>query len=139
MKMILKDEDFASKNDVFGANDFLIQDIVKGKYNEPKWAYFYGAYKDDYDTEAAELMNNYSNLASRFKGAILLSISYQDFDTPIFAVKEMTSDESKEIDVLQQKNFTARLDFFYVQNLKGKVGKYSLCVNWGGKEQHTGK
>ena len=38
------------------------------------WAYFYGAYKDDYDSEAAELMNSYSNLASRFKGAILLSI-----------------------------------------------------------------
>ena len=98
--MILKDHDLMSKNDVYGSNTFNLKDIVRGKYKEPKWAYFYGAYKDDYDSEAAELMNNYPNLASRFKGAILLSITLQNFDQPIFARKDMTEDEPKEINIL---------------------------------------
>jgi hypothetical protein len=79
MSLSLKDQDTKlTKNEYFGTTTFQILDIKNGKYIRPFWAYIYGAHSSVKDEEVKKNMNKFPELASRFKGAVYLSIEMID-------------------------------------------------------------
>ncbi len=75
LRISFKDHDTFGKNDYIGSFHFLLNKIKSGDYFYPVWNYFYGAYDKSVNKKIRKTMNKYPDMASRFKGALLLSIS----------------------------------------------------------------
>lgn len=133
LKMGFKDYDLIGKNEYFGSFDFRLEDIKNGFYKDPKWAYFYGAYEDTVDKDIRKAMNQYSDMASRFKGALLLSIFMEERDETSFTTHEMTKAVVDQSLNLRKIEFKAVLDLEFVQNLKSVAESHYAELNWGGR------
>ena len=72
--MSFKDYDRFGKNDFIGSLYFKLQDIERGIYKNAQWNYFYGAPKNAKDEKIEKKMNEFPEISSSFKGALLVSV-----------------------------------------------------------------
>ena len=133
LQMGFKDYDTFGKNEYFGSFDFQLEDIKNGYYKDPKWTYFYGAHEKTMNKKIQKAMNQYSDLASRFKGALLVSIYMEERVETSFRTLEMTREDVDLLKNLEKIEFKAILDLEFVQNLKSKASSHYVEINWGGK------
>lgn len=135
VKVNFKDHDAIGKNEYIGSTSFKIDEIAQGKYANPRWTYFYGAHEDCESKEMKEKMNRIPEIASRFKGALLLAVELKSVESAAFKTEAMKNDEYNLYkDVLVDENFHASFFIEYIQNIKSSGKKHRLCFNWGGKE-----
>ena len=138
LKLSFKDHDGSfNDNDYIGSKYFKLSDIYKGVYRFPTWNFIYGAHKKTVDKEVQKQMNIYPEIASQFKGALLMSITMEECDEPSFTREDFTKEISVEGDSLVETEFTARFDIEFIQNLKSKSKKHKICLNWGGDNYFT--
>ena len=92
--MSFKDYDRFGKNDFMGSLYYTLQDIERGVYKEPQWSYFYGAPKNAKNEEIEKKMNQYPEISSSFKGALLLAVEMQDVDDAEFMIEEFAEEDN---------------------------------------------
>lgn len=135
LKMSFKDQDGSfNDNDYIGSKYFKLLDIYKGLYRFPTWNYLYGAHKKTVDKVIQKKMNVFPEIASQFKGALLMSISMEECDEPSFTRDDFTKEISVEGESLVEREFTARFDVEFIQNLKSVAKPHKICINWGGEK-----
>ncbi len=83
-------------------------------YKNPQWIHFYGAHDETVDKKVKEKMNKFPEIASRFKGSLLLSLNMEIDDEPSFRVEDMHNKEKDEENNLTYTTFQARLDIEFV-------------------------
>lgn len=133
--MNFKDYDAVGKNEYIGSNSFSLRDIENGVYNTPTWQYFYGAHEKADDDEMKEKMNRIPEIASRFKGSLLMAIELKNLEDVSFKTEPMIEDEFNIInEVLVNVEFCGSFFFEYIQNIKSKNKAHKIHLTWGGKE-----
>ena len=136
MSLSLKDQDNKfKKNEFFGTTTFQILDIKKGKYSKPFWAYIYGAHSDVKDDEVQKNMNKFPELASRFKGAIYMSIEMIDAVSQGNFKEKIRSEEV--IRPPPMTKFKICLELYSIHNIhyqdESENGNHYVNIDWGGK------
>ena len=133
-----KDHDSLGSNDYIGCHSFKLDKIVRGDYAQPKWQYFYGARPDAEQEQFREQMNQIPEIASTFKGALLMSIQIKESPNPVFAVKPMTGLEVQKCkNEIVDVEFHASFFLEYIQNFRSEPEKHKICVSWGGEVKQT--
>lgn len=131
MKVTFKDNDLLGNNETIGSTFYLLEEIFNGKYSKPHWTYFYGGHDKVNDKEFLRLMNKNSELGSKTKGALLLSMDIFDAEDTKFAVEDMSKEEVLEENDVTKLEFTAKIDIEYIENLKSDASELKLCTKWG--------
>ena len=155
LKMTLLDSDYSKADDVFGTHEFLMSEIIAGKYSTPFWCYIYGAPEDAPISAQIEKMNAFPELASAFKGAIYMSINIIDDENSEMQslfnaleaqkVAQASASGIKNEDFsapMQMRRFIVNFEVFSIQNLHFKnkklnEGEFILRANWAGKISET--
>ena len=130
-----KDYDTIGKNEHIGCKSILLADIENGRYAFPTWQYFYGAHEDADDKDYKKQMNTIPEIASWFKGALLLAIEMIDVESPSFTTTKMSGDEYNMIEeAVQTVEFKTSIFLEYIQNLLSKTEDHYVSLYWGGKQ-----
>lgn len=83
------DEDGAS-DDAIGSILFDLQDIVDGKFkNLFFWKNIYGSPKGQSDSEHKKAMNLNPDIASMWKGRVLMEIVCEETEKPVAKIKDI--------------------------------------------------
>lgn len=141
LKLTLYDYDSFKSDDVFGAQTLKIPDIVKKKYKEGHWLYFYGAHDFAPISEAKDKMNEYPELASAFKGALYVVIDLIPLEGKFGTFcRGINRDEFIVPPPLKQ--YRVRFEIFSVQQViyktkKFNTNKHKVVINWGGNIKET--
>lgn len=129
----MKDKDY-TEDETFGTVTIPLNTIRDGKYTNPSWVYFYGAQCEVDNKQEKQNMNTYSELASRFKGALYLKIEES---------KESFGNRSP-CEFLEQKSlaenpaptiFIAQIRIYFITNityLNECSDGHELRIDWGG-------
>ena len=137
LKLNFKDYDAIGKNEYIGSISFKMDEIAQGKYANPMWTYFYGAHEETEDKEMKKKMNRIPEIASRFKGALCLAIELKTVESASFKTEDMTSEDYNLYkEIIVNEVFHASFFVEYIQNIKSRAKKFSLCFNWGGKDNY---
>lgn len=136
MSLSLKDQDGKFQdNEYFGTTTFQILDIKRGKYAKPFWAYIYGGHSDVKDKDVKDSMNKFPELASRFKGAIYLSIEMIDAINQGNFKEKIRSEQVVRPPPMSK--FKICLEMYSVHNIhyidESENGGHYINVDWGGK------
>ena len=92
------------KDEVVGSLLFDIQDIVDGKYNGKYfWKNIYGSPLNQSNSQAKRDMNENPELASNWKGRVLMSIECTETEKPL--CKRRNIDDEKIIEAKAYTNF----------------------------------
>ena len=131
-----KDHDNMGKNDYIGCRSFRLDQIVNGDFIEPRWHHFYGARPDAKFEKFRDQMNQVPEIASTFKGSLLMSLKISDCPSPSFGIKKMTSAEFQVAqDTLVDVEFSVSVFLEYVQNFNSNSTKpHVACLSWSDKE-----
>jgi hypothetical protein len=112
-----------------------IAKISQDKYKTPRWHHFYGGWDDAEDKTVVESMNKHPEIASRFKGAVFLSVEMVDAITQGNFKEKMAANEIMR--PLAPIRYKICAEIYSVHNLhyedKGENGSHSVHLNWGGK------
>lgn len=122
-------------SELVGSFHFEWDDIIAGKYSEYFWSNIYGA-PPLVSNDFSDIMNNISNLASHWRGRVLLKIT-TNHDVKKAKLKcEKISDP--EIDVFVRDNFEVgeeydlRCRVFSGHAFPIQKGKFAIIVEWSG-------
>ncbi|CAG9332379.1 unnamed protein product [Blepharisma stoltei] len=133
------DHDPMNKDDQVGSLIFKWDDIEAGKYSDYFWSNIYGAQKD-LSNEQATRMNNNPDLASNWRGRILMKMEVTNPEKPCLDLKKI---EEKGINDFIRKNYEIettyeiRAQVYTAVGLSTACNKYSVVVSWSGKEVET--
>ena len=135
-KLVLRvfDKDY-SGSELVGSFNFDWDDVIGGKYSDYFWTNIYGApplISNDY----SDIMNNISNLASHWRGRVLLKINTNPDVNKAKLKCEKISDP--EIAVFVRDNFEVgeeyelRCTVFSGHAFPISKGKFAITVEWSG-------
>lgn len=96
------DSDNFSASELAATLDFEVEDVINGRYSELFWAYLYGG-PVNCSNDQALIMNAHPDIASNFRGRILLSLEVGSEETvkPISMVEPMPHDEDYEYFIME--------------------------------------
>ena len=103
---IIKDHDTLVKDDLIGSIEIEVNDIIGpiNKYKDFKFIDIYGS-PENKDGKMHNLMNNNSEIGSKWNGRILLKIDCIDTDTPSTQVRKIEDEKLiNEAKLLSRKN-----------------------------------
>ena len=135
------DHDIPDGDDLVGTLKFLYEDIVEGLYENYFWMNIYGAPKQ-LDNEEATKMNTMPELASAWRGRILLSIKIKKSKKPKLQEKPI---EDPTIGDFYRENFEEltpyeiRCQVFSGVALPEECSEYSVQISWCHKSDETDK
>ena len=92
----LEDWDSTSSNDLIGTVTFRWVDIEAGMYSNYFWANIYGAPLET-SGENTDFMNRHPNLASYWRGRILLRVQVEPSDKPKLAIEDIPGEEIRDL------------------------------------------
>jgi hypothetical protein len=135
-KLVLRlfDKDLAN-SELVGSFYFEWDDIIADKYSDYFWSNIYGA-PPRISNSFSNIMNNNSNLASHWRGRVLLKIITDHSVKKAKLKRENISDP--EIDVFVRDNFEVgeeyelRCRVFSGHAFPIKKGKFGIIVEWSG-------
>ncbi|CAG9312955.1 unnamed protein product [Blepharisma stoltei] len=130
------DYDNTSKDDMVGTIAFDWEEIEAGKYSDYFWTCIYGAPKD-LDNGPANKMNDYPELASAYRGRILMKMIIEHPKKASLKKERIIDPEinnfvHKTYEV--ETNYEMRSQIFSGIALPKAYSKYSIIVSWCGKE-----
>ena len=141
LNLYLKDCDWGKQDEFFGSLNLKIGSISQGKYKEPRWHYFYGGWDDASEKDIVESMNKHPEIASRFKGAVFLSIEMIDAASQGNFKEKMQAFQI--IRPIASNRFRLCAEIYAVHNVhyedEGENGAHVISIDWGGKCQYSRK
>ena len=122
----------AFKNDLVGSFSFNWGEIEKGSYKDYFWANIYGA-DPSCDNEEATLMNNVEELASYWRGRILMRIWVEDIPKAVLKTSEII--EPKLEETIRDEFETGfmyelRAQVFSAVGLPSQKQAYKIRIQW---------
>ena len=140
---------------VLGTKRFNVQDIEKGKFRFPFWAYFYGARNKTVDVNVRDQMNMFSEIAPVFNGSVYMAIyltddavkKKDDTTLPIFVQRRAAKQRVVSLDTSATARppplvkFFVKIGVYSVQNLSTlrrlMTGMCYIEINWGNSVLRT--
>ena len=120
-----------SKNNLVGSFMIKIDDILKKKYENLTCVNIYGALKAVDNSKGGKIMNQNSELGSRWKGRVYLKIIYKDIDYPIAGVQSISNkDLINSVNNLGRKYlWSLYIKLYSAEFLPTEKGQYSIKIS----------
>ena len=119
-----------SKN-VIGSFIINIDDILKKKYENLTCVNIYGSLKAVDNSKGGKMMNENSDLGSRWKGRVYLKINYKDIDYPIAGVQNIADQEllNSVNNIGRKYLWSLYIKLYSVEFLPTEKGLYNIKIS----------
>lgn len=140
LKLTFMDSDAMNKDDYIGSIDLNLQEIREGHYKNFFWRNIYGAPPLS-DSEAALLMNKVPEIASHWRGRVLMRVwideNIKEVQKKLQKIQEKNIEQKIQEDFETGQMYEIRAQVISAVELPFKKESYKIKIEWSGVETVT--